>query len=320
MHLARRLATMVLLCLLAANLGSVPVGAAVPNTISYQGLLTDGAGTPVPDGPYDLTLKLYTVPSGGGVLWSETQSGVPVVTGIFSIELGSVAGLTLPFDQPYWLGVSIGIDPELVPRTPLTSAPYALNVRSVDAQVIIDEPGIAQSIYPGTYNVIGNANINPILLHGDLGVTITTPGPGYVMLNATAYITFSSVTAHQYVEYQISETTGMSSPFFLPQEANYLKYCGFGLAPNTNYFDFPMSDHRVFYKPVAGAYRFHFLTARLGSFTPQASVTNLSLTATYVPTSYGTVMAAPGGPVDAAHPVFTGTSAGVSGDSGTRVP
>ena len=317
MHLALRLATVALLCLLAASLGSAPVRAAVPSTISYQGLLTDGAGTAVADGPYDLTLKLYNVPSGGGVLWSETQNAVPVVNGIFSINLGSVAGLALPFDQPYWLGVSIGVDPELAPRTPLTSAPYALNVRSVDAQVIIDEPGITQSIYPGTYSVIGNANITPILLHGDLGVTITTPGPGYVMLNATAYITFSSVTAQQYIEYQISETTGMMSPFNLPQEANYLKYCGFGLAPNTNYFDFPMSDHRVFYKPGAGAYRFHFMTARLGSFTPQATVTNLSLTATYFPTSYGTVMTAAGSPVD---PVPADASARVAPTSGARVP
>jgi hypothetical protein len=243
-----------------------------------------------------------------------------VVNGIFSINLGSVAGLALPFDQPYWLGVSIGIDPELIPRTPLTSTPYALGVRSVDAQVIIDEPGIAQSIYPGTYHVIGNANINPILLHGDLGVTITTPGPGYVMLNATAYLTFSNVTAHQYIEYQISETTGMPPPFYLPQEPNYLKYCGFGQAPNTNYIDFPMSDHRVFYKPVAGAYQFHFCAARLGSFTPQASVTNLSLTAIYVPTSYGTVVTAAGGPVEAGEPVPAEASARVAPTSGARVP
>lgn len=320
MHPVSRLATVTLSCILATVLGSVPLHAAVPNTISYQGLLTDGAGTPVADGPYDLTLTLYSVPSGGGALWSETQNAVPVVRGIFSINLGSVSVLTLPFDQPYWLGVSIGADPELVPRTPLTSSPYALNVRtplpanSIDAQVIIDEPGIAQSILIGSHAVIGNANFNPVNLFEDLNVTITTPGPGYVMLSAVGYITFSNVTAHQYVEYQISETTGMSSPLYVPVEPNYVQYCGFGLAPNTSYFDFPMACHRVFSKPVAGPYKFSYVTARLGSFTPQASVSNLSLTATYFPTSYGTVSTDPsllggdavqripgGAPVDPAH-------------------
>jgi hypothetical protein len=295
MHPTSRLATVFLLCLFTTVLGSASVHAAVPSTISYQGLLTDGAGTPVADGPYNLTLKLYGVSSGGAALWSETQSAVSVVRGIFSINLGSVSALALPFDQPYWLGVSIGADAELAPRTPLTSSPYALNVRtplpanSVNAQVILDEPGIAQSILFGSHAVIGNANISPLNLFEDLNVTITTPGPGYVMLHAVGYITFSNVTGQQYIEYQISETTGQASPLFVPGEANYLQFCGFGTAPNTNYFDFPMACQRVFYKPVAGPYKFSYCTARLGSFNPQASVTNLSLTATYFPTSYGTV-------------------------------
>jgi len=325
MHPASRLAMVALLCLLATVLGGVSAHAAVPNTISYQGLLTDGVGTPVADGPYDLTLKLYTLSSGGAALWSETQNAVPVAKGIFSINLGSVTPLTLPFDQPFWLGVSIGADPELVPRTPLTSSPYALSVRtplptnSLDSQVLIDEPGIAASLRPGSYSVIGNANISPVLLSAELSVTITTPGPGYVMLSAVGYITFSNVGSYQYVEYQISETTGMSAPIYLAPEGSYLQYCGFGTAPNTNYFDFPMSCQRVFYKPVAGPYRFTYLTARLGSFTPQATVTNLSLMATYFPTSYGTVSPAPGlVGSDAMHRVPGGTSAGAPSGADIR--
>jgi hypothetical protein len=246
-----------------------------------------------------------------------------VAKGIFSINLGSVTALTLPFDQPYWLGVAIAADPELVPRTPLTSSPYALSVRtplpanSVNAQVIIDEPGIAQSILIGSHAVIGNANINPVNLFEDLSVTITTPGPGYVMLSAVGYLTFSNVTAHQYIEYQISETTGQSSPLFAPVESGYVQFCGFGLAPNTNYFDFPMACQRVFYKPVAGPYKFTFLTARLGSFNPQASVSNLTLTATYFPTSYGTVSTVTGTPgSDAAHRIPGGVPAGAAPSSG----
>jgi hypothetical protein len=66
----------------------------IPQTISYQGVLTDANGKAVPDGDYSLTFKLYDV-TGGVELWSETQS-VEVKKGIFNVILGSVNPLTLP--------------------------------------------------------------------------------------------------------------------------------------------------------------------------------------------------------------------------------
>jgi len=100
--------------------------AQIPGTISYQGLLTDTSGTVVPDGTYNLTSKIYTVPTGGSALWTETQ---PATTekGIFNVILGSVNPLSLPFDQKYWLGISIDGGAELTPRIELTSSPYSLN-------------------------------------------------------------------------------------------------------------------------------------------------------------------------------------------------
>jgi len=100
--------------------------AQIPGTISYQGLLTDTSGMVVPDGSYSLTSKIYTVPTGGSALWTETQ---PVTSerGIFNAILGSVNPLSLPFDQKYWLGISIDGGAELTPRIELTSSPYSLN-------------------------------------------------------------------------------------------------------------------------------------------------------------------------------------------------
>ncbi|HEY6866936.1 MAG TPA: hypothetical protein VI792_06750 [Candidatus Eisenbacteria bacterium] len=106
-----------------------PAVAAVPTTMSYQGVLMDGAGNLVSDGNYDLTFRLYTVSSGGAAIWTETQSGVAVSKGGFSVILGSNTPLTLAFDVTYWLSVQVGRDPELSPRVPLASSPYALNLR-----------------------------------------------------------------------------------------------------------------------------------------------------------------------------------------------
>ncbi len=104
---------------------SVPADADVPKTMSYQGVLTDADGVPVEDGGYGVEFRIYDVETGGTALWSESQL-VIVTDGIFNVTLGTVEPLGIAFDVPYWLGTSIEGDPELVPLTELTSAPYAL--------------------------------------------------------------------------------------------------------------------------------------------------------------------------------------------------
>jgi hypothetical protein len=102
----------------------------IPMTMSYQGVLTDGSGTPVADGNYDITFKLYDTSAGGSALWTETQT-VAVMGGIFSAILGSTTPIDIAFDRPYWLGVSVDGGAELSPRRALTSSPYSLNANDV---------------------------------------------------------------------------------------------------------------------------------------------------------------------------------------------
>ena len=112
--------------------------AAVPRTISYQGYLKDTISKPLP-GPVTLGFALYSsTRSNSGALWNETQTKVPLTNGVYSVTLGNnpAQPLTLPFDVPYYLGVSVGTDPELIPRQPLTSAPYALSAVAVEGQTL----------------------------------------------------------------------------------------------------------------------------------------------------------------------------------------
>lgn len=117
-----RALTVVALSLVLA--GFVSASGSVPQTLSYQGVLRDGVGNAVSDGSYDLTFRLYNVESGGSALWTETQS-VSVADGIFNVVLGDAVALVLPFDVPYWLGISVEGESELSPRAELTAAPYA---------------------------------------------------------------------------------------------------------------------------------------------------------------------------------------------------
>ncbi len=122
-------------------LSAAPASAAVPSTLGYQGLLTDGGGSPVPNGTYDLTFTLYKVPSGGTVVWTESQPGVAVANGSFAVALGSVTPLTdVPFDRPYWLGITVGAGPEMTPRIELASSPYALGWRAPFAAITNGDP------------------------------------------------------------------------------------------------------------------------------------------------------------------------------------
>jgi hypothetical protein len=105
----------------------------IPETMSYQGVLTDAGGNPVSDGNATLIFRLYDVASGGTALWQETQE-VAVSGGIFNAILGSSTPLNLPFDKPYWLGISIGQGKELTPRVALSASPYSLNSHSTIAE------------------------------------------------------------------------------------------------------------------------------------------------------------------------------------------
>ncbi len=110
---------------------SSPSLAAIPETMSYEGVLLDAEGVPVEDGDYDITFRVYDVDVGGSALWTELQS-VPLSDGVFDVILGTVAPLSLPFDAPYWLGVTIGAEAELEPRHELAAAPYAHRAKYAD--------------------------------------------------------------------------------------------------------------------------------------------------------------------------------------------
>ncbi len=135
--------------------------AQVPQTLSYQGVLRDASGTPVPDDDYLVTFRLYDVESGGTALWTEPQT-LPVSGGILSATLGSVVTLDLAADVPYWLGISVGSEEELDTRVELTSTPYAL--RAADSDLLGGEE-------PGAYSLGGHEHDDRYRTETELGTS-----------------------------------------------------------------------------------------------------------------------------------------------------
>ncbi len=284
---SRRL-TPIALSLVAVLALCAPALAVVPSTMSYQGMLTNGAGVAVPDGAYGIIFRIFDVPAGGTALWTESQPTVSVASGLFSTVLGSTTALGLAFDRQYWLGISVDGGPELSPRTPLTSVPYAMATRT-------PMPGVASVHYGGSYSVIGNANFgNPIQLFKDQSIDITAPADGYVVVHAAGYVTMVLVTtgSSQYAVLQVAETTGQSTNYVNAESGQY-QWIGFQFAPNNGYWDWSFAVERVF--PVtAGTHRYSFCTGRYGAYSPTGtSISNLNMIATYFPTSYGAIGAVP---------------------------
>ena len=80
----------------------------VPHLISYQGRLTNATGVPI-TGAHNITFKLYTVPSGGSAIWTETQSLTLNADGLYNAMLGATTPFpgTVDFSTQYYLGIAV---------------------------------------------------------------------------------------------------------------------------------------------------------------------------------------------------------------------
>ena len=131
----------------------------MPNTISVEGKITNSTGGNI-NTTTDISFKIYDAATAGNELWEENKS-VKVNEGIFSAVLGSTKLLTLNWNEPYYLAVTVSGDTEMSPRINLTSTPYsksadrAFNLSCTDC---IDETQIDTTgsfIFEGSINMTG---------------------------------------------------------------------------------------------------------------------------------------------------------------------
>jgi hypothetical protein len=102
--------------------------AAAPKFINYKATLTRPDGSPVPDSTYSMHFAIYRDETGGTELWFEDHA-VSTKSGDFHVKLGSINQLadSVFADSLRYLGIKVGDDIEMAPRTVIGSVPWALN-------------------------------------------------------------------------------------------------------------------------------------------------------------------------------------------------
>src|SRR5579872_4916789 len=161
--------------------------------INFQGRVVKKAdGTNVADSTYSFTFKLYDAPSGGNLLWQETQSSVSVTNGIFQVSLGSntafnAGGYNVDFTQNN-LYLDITFNSETFgSRIKLASVPQAIDAEQLDG-VVATQSASAFTLTgglsaPQTLTVNGNITVGSIITPTSAGgLTIQANGSNALTL------------------------------------------------------------------------------------------------------------------------------------------
>lgn len=160
----------------------------VPQMMNYQGKLTTPAGAII-DTTVSMEFEIYDDSVGGTILWSETQSSVAVEYGVFSVLLGGVN--PIPFDVftggIRYLGVTIGTSPEMMPRKPMVSVPYASHsgdwfIQNENIYRLTGNVGIGMTAPAEKLDVMGNIHASGSIISGS---TLTLDGENNRLITNT---------------------------------------------------------------------------------------------------------------------------------------
>ncbi|MFH1699646.1 MAG: hypothetical protein ABIE07_03580 [Candidatus Zixiibacteriota bacterium] len=237
--------------------------AQAPNTIMYQGRLTDTDGAPI-TATTQVIFTIYDAATLGTDLFADTIDITPDANGLFTAELGPVDAGIFNGAQRF-IGIKAGTDAEMSPRQLMTSAPYALRTQMV--------PGIAHAFRYSGFNL--NNTLRPVD-----SISITVPSNGYVVVHAQGFFQMSkNATSDDYMRASISSSaTGIDFDNFA--------YWRMDSAPDGSYTN-TMSIVKA-QSVTAGTHKW-YLNADCGNGIT-GSINRTHILATFYPTSYGTVI------------------------------
>ena len=112
----------------------------VPKLMNLQSILRDGTGNPVADGAYLVKFIIWDDPVASGTgnqKWSSGFQAINTLDGLLQYHLGSNTALPNDLfagsDTALFLGITVGVDPEMSPRIKLTSVAFSQHALRSDS-------------------------------------------------------------------------------------------------------------------------------------------------------------------------------------------
>lgn len=150
--------------------------------IPFQGRVVNLNGTTVVNATYPFTFSLYTVPTGGTAIWTETKT-LTVSNSIFGTNLGSSTAIpsSVDFNQDaLYLGINFNGDGEMTPRIQIAAVPQAINAEKVSGLTVTDTTGTLTIPNSATISFgasfTTSANALSLVTTGATSVTLPTTG------------------------------------------------------------------------------------------------------------------------------------------------
>ncbi|MBT9560131.1 MAG: tail fiber protein [Myxococcales bacterium] len=136
----RRLLASTLALMTVTTLGS-EFAYAVPSRLALQGQLQNAGGA-LQSGVVGLDVRLYSDETGGAPVWAETHAGVPIKSGVFSLQLGTKSALTAGIfaDDSLWVGITVDGGVELA-RVPISTVTHSFRSGTAESAEDVDCAG-----------------------------------------------------------------------------------------------------------------------------------------------------------------------------------
>jgi len=294
------------------------LAAQAPETMIYQGRITDIAGDPITDSN-TVVFSIYANRVEGFPLWTEVLIVVPDVAGVFTIELGTKTPLTSDIfnGEKRYLALKVGLDPEMSPRQLLTSGPYTINTSDIGDNSVTSDKIAPDAVNNSELanNAVTSANVQDNNLTGadlldepglafkislptatfrDLpadtaaldSIVITAPAAGFILVWAHTNLAIdheNGLTDEIYLQVTPFRDSILANDngfaiFVLPAELP---------TQTTGWYIHSADISRPFAIETAGVYTYYFnANVRTGNNNDD-NFFNLQITGMYFPTYYG---------------------------------
>ncbi len=265
----RRTATILILSALIICAAAVTASAQAPNTIMYQGRLTNADGVPRTGTVADVRFRIYLADHDSFLNAIYFEMTTPIEcddNGVFTVELSPIENANTFSGGTRYLGIKVGTDDEMTPYQKLASTLYSMSTEKT--------PGIASGYYDGSYITLTATDINL-----DSAV-ITVPTDGYMVVIANAYyVPIHATGTKDLARFTISTVS---------ETLDYANMCNVSTpASATADADMPLavSVHAV-YDVAPGTHTYYFVA---DGFTGTPRAGKAKITAMFFPNAYGTV-------------------------------